>query len=187
MVRYEGDGYLPALHRPSILHSKVVVNETNSPPRPSEEKTNLVRREEASAFVVEAGGEAVPQSAVFDLKTRNVQREYADVLQSQLPRLWVAQVPNFVVAFHKTGVFQEVRVEDIRDEVKQWEEKSKSDLDRFLALLKRLIAFAHAQPDGRFEVVFRGAEGDGELELREVGGEFGCCISESMKERLNMG
>ncbi|KAL4931844.1 uncharacterized protein BDV17DRAFT_288430 [Aspergillus undulatus] len=183
LVRYEGDGYLPNLHHPSVHNGedagdtpKDIVESLMSiivSPAPSDGKPGLT---------VETGGEIVPQSAIFDLKTRTARKEYTDVLRAELPRLWLAQIPNFVVGFHNSGVFRDVRVKDVRAEVSQWEREHKGDLKKLAALLKMLVAFAHGQPDGRFEVVSEGGE-HGELELREVSGDVNCCISEAMRKR----
>ena len=90
----------------------------------------------------EAGGEIVPQSAIFDLQTRTSKKEYQDVLNGELPRLWLAQIPNFVIGFQKNGVFDDVRVEDVREEVRKWEKEQE------INLLKMLIAFAQGVPLG---------------------------------------
>ncbi|OJI99393.1 hypothetical protein ASPVEDRAFT_26212 [Aspergillus versicolor CBS 583.65] len=135
------------------------------------------------ALTVELGGEIVPQSAMFDLKTRTSKKEYEDVLKGERPRLWLAQVPNFVIGFHKNGVFDDVRVEDVREEVRQWEKDEESNLQKLTGLIKMLIAFVQGQVDGTLEVVYRG----GSLELREVGGVVNCCIPDEMKRRWTQG
>ncbi|KAL2851567.1 hypothetical protein BJY01DRAFT_244900 [Aspergillus pseudoustus] len=136
--------------------------------------------EDNGALTIEAAGTAIPQAAMFDLKTRS-SRELKDVMNGELARLWLAQVPNFVVGFHNRGVFNDVRVENIRKEVEDWEKTQKSQLRKLAALLRTLTAFARGQPGGRFEVVFEG--GGGELKLREIGGAVNCCISDALKQR----
>ncbi|KAL5045547.1 hypothetical protein BDW71DRAFT_79727 [Aspergillus fruticulosus] len=187
LVRYEGDGYLPNLYQPHVLSSKI----TASIPDDllislSQATVSSVGAGEEQALSIETGGQTIPQSAMFDLKTRSAKKQYSDVLKSELPRLWTAQIPNFVIGFHRHGVFDDVRVEDVREEVRQWEADHEDELRKLSILLEVLITFAHGQPDGRYEVVFKGAEGDNELELREVGGELNCCISDSMKRRWTM-
>ncbi|KAL4807515.1 hypothetical protein BDV18DRAFT_135451 [Aspergillus unguis] len=185
LVRYEGDGYLPSLHQSSPVQDKGMAIEANELITSLEKAAvSAVSPKGNQSLTVETGGEAVSQSAMFDLKTRSMYRNYQDVLQSELPRLWLAQVPTFVVGFHKSGIFDDVRIENVRADVERWEKENRDDLTSLAALLRLLIAFAQGQPDGRFEVVFQGAEGDGELELREVGGEINWCISESAKGRL---
>ncbi|KAL3467709.1 hypothetical protein BJX64DRAFT_121637 [Aspergillus heterothallicus] len=132
-------------------------------------------------LATESAGMAIPQSAMFDLKTRSARKEYKDVLGGELPRLWLAQIPNFVVGFHNRGVFDEVRVEDVRQEIQDWEAQHQPQLQKLATLLRTLIVFARGQPDGRFEVVFNG--GDRELEFREVSGEMSSCVADAVKRR----
>jgi hypothetical protein len=124
---------------------------------------------------------------MFDLKTRSATKQYSNILRGELPRLWVAQIPNFVVGLHTNGVFHDVRVEDVREEVRKWEESHEVQLRKLSTLIELLVAFAHGQPDGRFEVVYKGKGESDELELREVGGEVNCCLSDSMKRRWTAG
>jgi hypothetical protein len=98
------------------------------------------------------------------------------MLKGELPRLWFAQVPNFIVGSHNRGFFSDVRVENVQREVEEWEEEQKPQLKKLAALLRTLIAFGRGQPSGRFELVFEG--GDSALELRVVGGVASCCISD---------
>lgn len=185
LVRYEGDGYIPKLHPSHIGHGNsaaatpddliVSLKETMVSP--------ATVSHTGQTLTIEAGGEIVPQSAIFDLKTRTSKKEYQDVLNGELPRLWLAQIPNFVIGFQKNGVFDDVRVEDVREEVRKWEKEQEINLRKLAGLLKMLIAFAQGQADGRFEVVYRG----GSLELREVGGEVNCCIPGGMKRRWTEG
>ncbi|KAL4912230.1 hypothetical protein BDW62DRAFT_216479 [Aspergillus aurantiobrunneus] len=184
LVRYQADGYLPKLHQPTASHKKATAVTPEDLLTPLAETTvSRVGPEAKQVLTTESGGEVVPQSATFDLKTRSAKKEYADVVKGELPRLWLAQVPNFVVGFHKSGLFDDVRVVDVRREVQQWEKEHESDLRKLAALLDMLITFANGQPDGRLEVVFQGEDGDGSLELREVGGEVNRCISDSLKKR----
>lgn len=185
LVRYEGDGYLPKLHQSCISQGKSAAATPDD--LMASLKEAMVSPATGShigqALAVETGGEIVPQSAIFDLKTRTCKKEYQDVLNGELPRLWLAQIPNFVIGFHKYGVFDDVRVEDVREEVRQWEKEQESNLQKLAGLLKMLIAFAQGQADGRFEVVYRGDS----LELREVGGVVNCCIPDEMKRRWTRG
>ncbi|KAL4786944.1 hypothetical protein BJX76DRAFT_345963 [Aspergillus varians] len=180
LVRYEGDGYLPNLHHQSVSHGQAAADAPNDL-LASLEKTmvSAVASDEKAGLTIQTAGEMVPQSAIFDLKTRTWKKQYQDVLKDELPRLWISQVTNFVIGFHNQGVFNDVRVEDVRNDVRQWEEEQEPTLQKLAALLKMLVAFAHSQKDGRFEVMYKGDA----LELREVGGEFNCCIPDSMKRR----
>lgn len=45
-----------------------------------------------------------------------------------LPRLWVNQTPNFVIGYHHYGTFDDIRVQDARDEIEDWEEQNEERL-----------------------------------------------------------
>lgn len=117
-------------------------------------------------LTVEFGGSLVPQSSIFDLKTRWIKKRNADILAEELPRLWMSQTPNMIVAYHKSGVFEDIQKLDVRDRVKQWEDDHQDDLGRFAALLERLVDFACGNPGNRFEL-FRD-EASPDLTIREV-------------------
>ncbi|KAL2856857.1 hypothetical protein BJX68DRAFT_263390 [Aspergillus pseudodeflectus] len=181
-IRYEGDGYLPNLHRPDTSHVEDPAGDADDLLKPLQHSSvGSVAAEKVAVLAVETAGTAIPQSAMFDLKTRSARKEYTDVLRGELPRLWFAQVPNFIVGFYNRGLFSDVRVKNVQQEVEEWEEEQKPQLKRLAALLRALIAFARGQPSGRFELVFEG--GNRELELREVGGQANCCISDELKTR----
>ncbi|KAL4748551.1 hypothetical protein BDW72DRAFT_214732 [Aspergillus terricola var. indicus] len=188
LVRYEGDGYLPHLYQPHVSQGESAVTTPDDLLASFNQATvGIVGPEGDQALRIETGGQIIPQSAMFDLKTRSATKQYSNVLGGELPRLWIAQIPNFVIGFHTNGEFHDVRVEDVREEVRKWEADHEVELRKLSTVMELLIAFVHGQPDGRFEVVYNGTEGNGELELREVGGEVNCCLSDAMKRRWTAG
>ncbi|KAL4762167.1 uncharacterized protein BDW70DRAFT_149598 [Aspergillus foveolatus] len=188
LVRHGGDGYLPQLYQPRGPRGEPVATTPEDLIASfNQASVSTVSPEGEQALRIESGGELVPQSAMFDLKTRSATKQYSNILRGELPRLWIAQIPNFVVGFHTNGKFHDIRVEDVREEVRKWEERNEVQLRKLSTLMELLIEFAHGQPDGRFEVVYNGTEGNGELELREVGGEVNCCLSDAMKRRWTVG
>jgi hypothetical protein len=50
--------------------------------------------------------EAKRLSSCFDLKTRSIKRMDVDTLGDELARLWIGQIPNFVLALTPLGDFQ---------------------------------------------------------------------------------
>lgn len=75
--------------------------------------------EDRSGLKVLRGGNQVPQSAVFDLKTRSIKKMDVDTIAEELPRLWISQIPNFILAYHTQGVFNDIQIHDVRDAVKE--------------------------------------------------------------------
>ena len=113
---------------------------------------------------IERSGRKIPQKAVFDLKTRASWRKDLNVLEDELPRYWVAQIPNFILARHDGGVFGDINVQDIRDDVKKWQGENQKDLRRLIWLLREIIAAVKVRGDQKLEVRCKGLE---RLELRE--------------------
>ncbi|KAJ5117792.1 hypothetical protein N7448_011424 [Penicillium atrosanguineum] len=193
LIRFEGDGFLPehvAVHRdrPEMPLSGFSSN-SHSNSDTSSNLRDITRDEEllesmantavsatyptkttehANALHIEKRGRRIPQSAVFDLKTRSSKKMNADTVSEEMPRLWVAQIPNFMLAHHEYGVFKSIKIIDTKDAIQAWEEENQDVLAKFAALLRRLVAFARSV--GKFEIV-REIGGE-ELELREQGGDI---------------
>ncbi|KAF2233486.1 hypothetical protein EV356DRAFT_524461 [Viridothelium virens] len=106
--------------------------------------------------------------ALFDLKTRAAYRKGEDTLAEELPRLWISQIPNFILAYHDYGVFEDIQVTNVREEVLKWERENQDTLQQFAVLLRKLIEVARSMPGEVIEV--RRAESD-TLELREYAEE----------------
>lgn len=70
-------------------------------------------------------GKLVSQDQVFDLKTRSIKKKETGTLEvtlcDQLKRLWVSQIPNFILAYHDRGIFNDINVKAVRDQVDGWE------------------------------------------------------------------
>lgn len=113
---------------------------------------------------IEKAGRKIPQEAVFDLKTRAGWRKDLNVLEDELPRYWVAQIPNFILARHDGGVFNDVNVQQIRDDVQKWQGKNQKDLRRLVWLLRQIIAAAKVRKNRKLEVRCKRLDA---LELRE--------------------
>ncbi|KAK3949503.1 hypothetical protein QBC32DRAFT_326938 [Pseudoneurospora amorphoporcata] len=86
----------------------------------------------------------VPQAQVFDLKTRSIKaRETKNILEEELPRLWVTQVPNLIVGYHTRGKFfpNDIEIRDVRPNVQQWEKERSKDktLGKLAAVVRKLV------------------------------------------------
>ncbi|GKT46259.1 uncharacterized protein ColSpa_06440 [Colletotrichum spaethianum] len=156
IVRHEGDGYLQDKVGPSSNAARPVGHEKGSVDAlieglgASEVNSKIPRQ--SSQLRLQSGGFQVPQSAVFDLKTRSMFRKGKDFLAEELPRLWVAQTPNFILAYHERGVFTEIDVMDASEEVKTWEKSMNRELSQLAALLHRIVGLARASQGGRLEL-----------------------------------
>lgn len=134
----------------------------------------------------------VAQSQVLEIKTRSrFKRDVEDTVAKEIPKLWLAQIPSLVVAYHDKGKFNfsaaqpeespDMRVQDVRGPVERWERVlARRELAGFAALINRVVAVVRARPDGKVELR---REGTGGLEIREQGAGAGELLSEEMKGR----
>jgi hypothetical protein len=170
LVRFEADGY----------HKDFVAGDSEL--RRATEPADTVNPEQALAsalvystiaadptahekpLTVTQGGQHIPQSAIFDLKTRSIHKKDQDTFGEELPRLWVAQIPNFILAYHVSGFFEEIQTRNVSQEVEDWEHENADTLRRFAVLLRKIVTFAQGRRDRKFEVRRREVN---VLELRE--------------------
>jgi hypothetical protein len=132
-----------------------------------------------SRLSVEKGGQAIPQNRVFDLKTRafHKKRETDVIFDQQVPRLWVRQIPNFVLAFHKRGVFNDIEVHDVSRQLTEWERGHQFSIKSLVNLLQDIMRMAREHPDGKFELVYAGG---GPLEIRKQLDDAGDMLSDKV-------
>lgn len=119
----------------------------------------------AHGLSVQSGGSLVDQSRLFDLKTRSALKRNEDILEEQLPRLWARQIPNFIVAYHNKGQFDDIEVHHISDKVKEWENDHRKDLSRLAALVHRIVDLLREGPHRKIEIRYHGQD---ILEVREA-------------------
>lgn len=174
LVRSESDGYLPKLlHGESPTIAKV-----GSTPTKHESNADIDTLLSATSFVhvqtepisdnhieIKYGGREIPQAAVFDIKTRST-RNLIDMPGEILPRLWVNQTPNFILGYHTRGLFEDVRVQDIRQDLRDWEKENEHFLDQFNSLLHRIISIARKSGPGYGLEVSR--KEDGPIQVRKL-------------------
>lgn len=186
LVRFEADGY----------HKEFVSEESEFKQAPEPSKSDDLDNMLASALkqstifahsskddtslTVIQGGQHIPQSAIFDLKTRSIRKKDQDILGEELPRLWVAQITNFILAYHVSGVFEEIQIRNIRHEIDQWERENEDTLRRFAVLLRKIVAFARGRKDRKIEVRRRAVD---VLELREQDEAVGRTLSATVEAR----
>ena len=170
MIRFEADGYLA---------EKVPAKETYTSPENGEVNEDVLvsalagntisahTSKNSDSLKVNRGQGYVPQSAVFDLKTRSIKRKHHDITVSdQIPRLWIRQIPFFILAYHDCGLFKskEITVRNIKPDVARWESDNKGDVRKLIGLIKKIANVVKATPGRKLAVRYRYGLG---LELRE--------------------
>lgn len=173
LVRFESDGYLndkiePAEHKQQVSASdlsQAAATDMLSLLQGADSLgvTQKVQMSQGDVKV-ELKGHMVPQSAVFDLKTRSAKTNREIDMNAVLPRVWVTQTPNFVIGYHKAGYFDDVRVQDVREKVRDWETENGELLGRLESTIRRIIEAAKSSAGQRLEVC---RVGTGELQIRK--------------------
>ncbi|KAK3990814.1 hypothetical protein QBC44DRAFT_288426 [Cladorrhinum sp. PSN332] len=210
LVRFEADGYTkPESTPPSGNPTKTageddtldrvadLMSETEipEPQQPQPARSDAVMKPEV---IVQSDKEPVPHARLFDLKTRSAPKKRGrprDHVGEQMPRLWIAQIPSVVIAWHYQGLFkpETTFVVDVRERVKMWEAKNQKGLRKYAALL-RWVCEVVGEKGRRVEVVYSvegegEGEGDGErvLEVREWTEEVKRVVSEEVMRELEGG
>ncbi|KAL1381709.1 hypothetical protein HDK64DRAFT_321480, partial [Phyllosticta capitalensis] len=164
VVRYESDGYLKELDQDG---DEVA------------EEYPCLNLDTSTDLNVMTGGRKIAQGAVFDLKTRSAKKMDQDVLGEEIQRLWISQSRNFVLAFHEWGVFREIRIQDIRNDIESFEKQHEQELAQLAALLRKISILAKARPDRKLEI--RRKELD-VLEVREQASGVSAVLPDELKQ-----
>jgi hypothetical protein len=148
LVRFECDGYIKDGPTDTDIRAGSLLDSDKYDLSSAFDKASVVQPSTsqvsgADHVKVERGGSEVPQHTIFDLKTRSG-RYKADIDMSDIyPQLWVKQIPNFIVAYHDgAGLFRDVRVQDVRKDVKKWEDDNVEAIKRLAILIKAIVTFA---------------------------------------------
>ena len=164
ILRSETDGYLPqkldgnhSLKQEGVPDRHEQLDEDRLLSLPSLSSSTTVPLSETSGIRVRRAGEVVPQSAIFDLKTRSSRSEID--MEDFIQRMVVNQTPNFVIAYHSRGVFNNIQVKDVRATIEDWEIENEELLGRLQEILTMIRTLTDRQTDGRLEVR-RVADGD---------------------------
>ncbi|KAI9807570.1 MAG: hypothetical protein M1825_005510 [Sarcosagium campestre] len=146
LLRFESDAYIPTktsqtkTQSPEHLdENKVGMDALISLPDSAKVALNIDEKQPstASRLEVRREGHYVEQDAVAEIKTRAAYKTLD--MDGVLPRLWISQTPNLIVGYYKKSQFNDVRVQDMRDDVKKWEEQNEAKIKKLSALIKMII------------------------------------------------
>ncbi|KPI40319.1 uncharacterized protein AB675_7605 [Cyphellophora attinorum] len=194
VVRYEADGYLPEKldeghplkHVAEFGSKEEATDSIKAEPGTSikEEAMNSIK-EEPMDYIKEEPMEpalevqlqvtrfSIPQSAVFDLKTRQVTTPNP-IRESQVhSRAWATQSPNFILAHytrdhsdkrHVKGRFSNdsTVVHDVSSDIKEWEADNEVAIRGLIQVIKKLDEITESREEKRVEVR---REGLGDLQI----------------------
>ncbi|KAK6508266.1 hypothetical protein TWF506_010362 [Arthrobotrys conoides] len=151
ILRFECDGYF----------------NTSLPRKPSHEEDDDLTQalkgvsvsqslpKQNNSLNIKTGGSEVPQSSIFDLKTRSGKYGQSIDMEQILPLLYLKQIPNFIVAYHNgAGLFptKDIKVENFEKKIRRWEIDNKSALERLSVLLRKIIEVVKTDECGLLEI-----------------------------------
>ncbi|KAK8013230.1 hypothetical protein PG991_009501 [Apiospora marii] len=190
-VRFEADGYLPAGSSPR--QSGYTTHANASDPDDLEDLLSSLGSAtvgtgetvtSTGGLKTKNAGTKVDQSQIFDLKTRSFRRKVnQDTLSDEMPRLWVSQIPNFILAYHTNGLFDDIRVQNVRAEVAAWETEQLPVLARLAALLHHIRELVRDDNPAHKLELCHTADKPGTLQVRQQLADAGDALSEEIKRR----
>lgn len=90
-----------------------------------------------SRLVVRREGQYVPLDRTLELKTRAAPKTLN--IEDVAPQIWISQTPKLVRAYHRGGIFQEPKVENVTTAVQEWQTDNQVQLRTLVALIRRLL------------------------------------------------
>ncbi|KAF1998617.1 hypothetical protein P154DRAFT_408136, partial [Amniculicola lignicola CBS 123094] len=172
LVRFECDGYIKDLASSDVaLASTLDFKTTDYDLHQTLQATMITQPPQTIGddVTIKCGGTVVPQKSIFDLKTRSHRKKESFTIDEFIPQLWVKQIPNFIVAFHQSGLFRDPEIHNVKDDILKWEADKQADLQRLAVLIHKIVDIAHIHDDELLEV-YR-AENSSDLQIRRQYGE----------------
>ncbi|KAJ6024727.1 geranylgeranyl pyrophosphate synthetase [Penicillium herquei] len=195
ILRFESDGYIQRERQDGMpFHNQDETSTTSSRDAEACIDSLIVRlqgdhdpdpADHSGKLKSDEAGRPIAQSDVIDIKTRSMIDFKTRAVKKEIdmtdltPRLWVSQIPTLVVAYHERGLFKDIRVQDMRDEIMRWERDNEEVLRRLAWLLNELLHYAKSSMT-RLEVCRSGA---GPIQIRRLAGEAPLALSPEMKAR----
>ncbi|TAQ88241.1 hypothetical protein B7494_g3416 [Chlorociboria aeruginascens] len=149
LVRSESDGYM----RTGQPSSASTNSETSI-----EEAFGTLLGNQASVsneqLCIKRKGIKVPQSQIFDIKTRWKYNLFD--MEDILPRLWLNQTGKFLLAYQESGVFDHPQITDVKKDVDKWEKNNSILLGRFHSVVRRIVDVVRDSKTPQVEVSWDG-------------------------------
>lgn len=186
LVRFECDGYLPGIGSAPTAKVGAQASTQDADELLGAFESIKITRDIPVAngsLQIQSAGHAPLQEAIFDLKTRSGRFKKEIDMADIYPMLWIKQFQNFVIGYHDgAGTFQDIRVQDVREDVKSWEQDNRAAIRRLAVLLEKIVKFARQNSDDLLEVYRTKAD---RLEIRKQHGQGSHVLPERLRERWN--
>jgi hypothetical protein len=165
VVRHETDGYIDdALGRAAVQKQ---VNTTGSLPQLLETlqlADSAPAPTHTSTITIKREGEEVNCSSILEIKTRAAGKSLD--MNETAAQLWISQTPYLAVSYHENGLFNDVQVRDMTQNVRDWERSNQKVLCSLGYLLNRIIEVVKVSANQVAVVRY-----DGGMKLEVIAGE----------------
>ena len=91
---------------------------------------------QGSKLTIRQEGKITPLESTLEIKTRSARNQLN--IEEVIPQLWVSQTSKFVIAHHNNGFFPVPNVQDVKSQIKKWEERNEKDLRKLAALINKI-------------------------------------------------
>lgn len=136
VVRHEADGYLMEM-------AQEMEEECGCENKAVGEQFTTFSRYDVDGrerILIVDGGSDIQQQAIFDMEARSVlnyEHDGVDAADDQkMARLWVRQIHHALIGFHEGNVFKNVRVTNMREDIRAWQRNKMDAIGGLSAILK---------------------------------------------------
>lgn len=185
LIRFESDGYLK---EKAVVKNPFPSQQGADPDRGSVanflspgDSLNISEKQPKmeAGLTLHRKGTEIDQAATIEIKTRAAHKPLN--METVLPRLWMSQTTNVIAAYHKGGRFDDIRILDVHEDLKSWEERHDGDLQKLDALIQHIIDTARSTKSRKCRI--EGLE-SGKLKIRELGEGHQNALPEDLMKKL---
>ncbi|PYH64568.1 geranylgeranyl pyrophosphate synthetase [Aspergillus vadensis CBS 113365] len=195
LLRFESDSYIPKqspemsssnLHASRGILTGDIDSDINSLIARLQEDHSPDPVKDPGKLTIQEAGRRVDQRDIINIKTRSMVDFKTKAIKKKInitdltPHLWVSQIPILIIAYHNRGLFEEIRVQDMRDKIIQWKQENEEMLRRAAWLLHELVHYTKSSIT-RLEVCRSGA---GPIQIQQVTGDSPMALAPEMKAKL---
>lgn len=181
LVRHETDGYVDdALGRAAVQKQG---KKTASLPQLLETlqlADSAPTSTHTSTITVKREGKEVEGSSILEIKTRAAGKSLD--MNETAAQLWISQTPHLAVGYYKNGVFNDIQVRDMTQDIRDWEKSNQSILCSLGYLLRQIIEVVKASA-GQIAIV----RYDGGMKLEVIDSEKRMAPSEGVDAEVQGG
>ncbi|KAG5972504.1 hypothetical protein E4U58_006506 [Claviceps cyperi] len=130
LIRHETDGF--------VSPNEGLLGQSKSPFPSSSRRAQPTKNTSLQNVTVLHKGNIIPLESTLEIKTCNKRRSL--LFRYIAPQLWVSQTPQLVRAYYEEGCFSQPQVEDMSEEIKEWECDNQKNLRILVALIQEIIS-----------------------------------------------